>query len=95
MTISTTQRYFQKKTAREDRQMKRLKQLRFDDGYNAYMAHRGRMAYAQAVHMQMPAAVQAQRREEARVLVNRAKETRARLARLEESMGARAKNLKQ
>ena len=91
MTKSTTQKYQQRKSAKDERKMTRLKHLRFDDDYALYRAHRAKKAYHEALRLNIPAAVQAQRRQEAIDTRAHSKDLTARRKRLESELGRRAR----
>jgi hypothetical protein len=91
MTKSTTQKYQQRKHAKDDRKMTRLKHLRFDDDYALYRAHRAYTAYHQAFRLNFPPAVQAQRRQEAIDARAHSADLTARRKRLESELGRRAR----
>jgi hypothetical protein len=91
MTKSATQKYQQRKSAKDDRKMTRLKHLRFDDDYALYRAHRAKIAYQQAVRLNMPPAVQAQRGQEAIDARAHSADLTARRKRLESELGRRAR----
>jgi hypothetical protein len=71
--------------------MTRLKHLRFDDDYALYRAHRAYTAYHQSFRLNMPPAVQAQRRQEAIDARAHSADLTARRKRLESELGRRAR----